>query len=113
MSLRITDDQMQILRADRRTRFEDRVAEHVKNAYPDVTFELDDQEIRSRVHAAVERAAAYGLRSEVDVVTYVDLSFDLGDGFESHVAWAAEIFDEPGVAPSERVRRLRRVAFGI
>ena len=111
--MKLSSDLIDGLRDAKQSEFEQRVVEHLKDAYIEVTFELEDDEILRRVQAAIDRAVAHGLRSERDVVTYVDLSFDQGDGFEEREPWARRVFDDPGLTPQERIHRLRQHVFGI
>lgn len=111
--MRIGAQTMESLKGAKRAEFESRVVDHLQRVYPYITFELSDEQVKSRVHAAVDRGKAHGLRSERDLVTYVDLSFELGDGFEQSLDWARAIFDDPSLDPAARMHRVRSLVYGI
>lgn len=88
--------------------FTARVAVHVKAVWPAECGELGDAGVMETIRAAVKRAAALGLTSELDVVRYVDLGFILVKDFETNplALWTRSILADRVLAPAAKLERL-------
>ncbi|MCP3135804.1 hypothetical protein [Pyxidicoccus xibeiensis] len=108
VGLTIRTAQMEVLAADLRQRFEDRLREDLVRYWPDACRELGDAGLRGRVREGVERAQAHGVSAQRDVLRFLNVVFALGPGFESDVRypWAADILGAPGVPAAVRMDQL-------
>ena len=88
--------------------FTARVVAHVKAVWPAECGELGDPGVTETVRAAIKRAAALGLTSELDVVRYVDLGFILVKDFETNplALWTRSILADRVLAPTAKLDRL-------
>ena len=88
--------------------FTTRVVAHVKAVWPAECAELGDPGVMGMVQAAIKRAAALGLTSELDVVRYVDLGFILVKDFETNplALWTRSILADRVLAPTAKLDRL-------
>ena len=82
--------------------FTTRVAAHVKAVWPAECAELGEPGLPEMIQAAIKRAAALGLTSELDVVRYVDLAFILVKDFETNplALWTRSILADRVLAPT-------------
>lgn len=104
--LSIRDAQIVMLASGAPGSFLARATEHVRRHVPALGT-TTDAELLALVRAGWLRArSAHGLRSERDVIAFVRMYVELGDGFDDQ-DWARSILRDPDVpSSSERVRRL-------
>jgi hypothetical protein len=95
----VTPQQMQALSRDM---FNSWMVEHLAEFFGEETAALDEDEIRERISAAVERARQHGFQNEVEWCRYVDLSFVLGPAFDQDpdLPWVSEILSDGRVTSS-------------
>jgi hypothetical protein len=88
--------------------FAARVVAHLKAVWPAECEDLDPLALTEIVHGAVQRAAAIGLTSELDIVRFVDLSFILAVDFDTNPlgAWTRPILADRSLAPGAKLDRL-------
>jgi hypothetical protein len=88
--------------------FASRVVSHVKAVWPAECGELGDATVAEIVRAAIQRGAALGLSTELDIVRFVDLAFILAKDFDTNplAAWARPILADKTAAPGARVDKL-------
>jgi hypothetical protein len=88
--------------------FTTRVIAHVKAVWPAECGELGDAAVAATVRSAIQRAAAIGLLSELDLVRFVDLAFILAPDFDTKplCAWTRPIFSDRKLAPDAKINRL-------
>ena len=88
--------------------FATRVIAHVKVVWPAECGELGDATVASLVQSAIQRAAAIGLSTELDIVRFVDLQFILVKDFDTNPlsGWTRPILADRKLAPAEKLQRL-------
>jgi hypothetical protein len=88
--------------------FVSRVAAHVKAVWPGECEELGEATVTELVRTGIQRAAALGLSTEVDLVRYVDLTFILAKDFETNplAAWTRPILADRMAPPRLKLDRL-------
>lgn len=107
-------EQMDVFSRCVRVGFEDRLMDHLAEAYPEKTYGLDPVEFRQRVSQSLDRALAYGLASETDAAAYVGWNVELGQNFErqAEYAWVAAILNDPELEPQAKVKRIEAIRRG-
>jgi hypothetical protein len=90
------------------TLFAARVMAHVKAVWPAECGELGDPAIAEIVRSAIQRGAALGLSTELDIVRFVDLAFILAKDFETNplAAWTRPIFADKAAPPTARLDKI-------
>ena len=88
--------------------FTARVVAHVKAVWPAECAELGDPAIAETVGGLIQRAAALGLSSELEVVRFVDLAFILAGNFDTNplATWTRPILTDRKLIPSAKLDRL-------
>lgn len=88
--------------------FATRVVAHVKAVWPAECGELGDAAVSDIVRAAIQRGAALGLSTELDIVRFVDLAFILAKDFDSNplAAWTRPILADKTAPPSARLDKV-------
>lgn len=81
--LKVRDEQYAALQDQAKLRFEDRVVRHLRTHLAEPTHEYSDDALRERIRVCQPRAAAYGLTSERQIVSFVDATFLIGEQFDS------------------------------
>ena len=99
---------MRAFSASMREGFEERLVEHVERAWPEEIWNVPEPVVRQRLHRTVDRALAYNVKRERDVVIFVDLTYEHGESFElvPGFAWARRILEDPGLAGAEKIARI-------
>lgn len=92
--------------------FFDRGAIHLRKTFPDTTAGMSDEELRERVRNGRNRAAPYGLRSEKQVMWFVDSAMILGETFDTGEVhpWARAILIDPARSADDRGRTVLETA---
>ena len=90
------------------TLFAARVIAHVKAVWPAECGELGDPAVAEIVRGAIQRGAALGLSTELDIVRFVDLAFILAKDFDTNplASWTRPILAEKSAAPTARLDKL-------
>ncbi len=106
--LSIRREQLEALGLGRREAFIDRLVEKLRQHWTTECAALDDAALRQRVGDVMDRAARYGLRAEVDVARYVNITMALGPTFDEdpRYPWARAILEEEAFTPGKKVERL-------
>ena len=107
--MEIRREQMQALADERRALFEERLIAHLENAYPEKLWTSTPEAVRERVRRAVDKALSYSVRTERDVTSFVDLTFELGEGFDidPRFDWAGEILRDDSLDGRDKVARIK------
>ena len=96
--------------------FEARALAHLRGPLAEVTAALGDAELLARVRAVIPRAAQYGLKSEQEVIVFLDTSFLLGDeAFDRNPAyqWSDTLLNSTEYSPREKAALLIDRAFEV
>jgi hypothetical protein len=94
---RIRQPVFDALTAALRDEFARRVERHLAEHHPEAVAGLSEAERLERIHAAIRRAAGYGLRSEPVVAWFVVLDFVVSPGFDRHPT-VHRLLTHPGIA---------------
>jgi hypothetical protein len=88
--------------------FETRVLAHLRQIWAEDCQKLGERTVRESIQKSLERCAGYGLRTEIDVVRFVDLTFVLCQDFDTNprIAWAARILNDKELASGAKMDRL-------
>jgi hypothetical protein len=91
--LKIRPEQVEVFEAAALKRFEDRMVEHLREFSPKHAQVLDEEQLRSVVRYAIERAESHGLTSERSIRIYTETMLMLGGNFDvdPQYPWAGEI----------------------
>ena len=90
------------------TLFTARVIAHVKAVWPAECGELGDPAVAEIVRGAIQRGAAFGLTTELDIARFVDLAFILAKDFDTNplASWTRPILADKSAQPSARLDKL-------
>ena len=78
----ISTEQMAVFGRQQRERFEDRVFLILAECWKEKVASRGTASVRDLIRTGIERASSYGLRSEREAFTYVNLMLLLGDDFD-------------------------------
>lgn len=77
-------EQMKSLSKAAYKEFENRMATHLREFFPDESEALGEDEVREEIKYGVRRSKVYGFESEQDVCRYIDLMFAFGSDFDAN-----------------------------
>ena len=106
----IRKGQMEALSIYMMKSFVDRMVKHVKQTYR-VKFEKQGEEaIRERIRSGIERADYYGIIVEREVAKFIDLTFMIHPGFDTHpeAPWIGEILDDDSLYGGEKIAKIHK-----
>jgi len=103
-------DQVEAFQADGVKRFVERMAAHVRRAFPQEIKTSSDADLREHLLHSIAEAGRYGIELERDVADFVDLTFLLGRDFHVQVPWVGPILESPEFSADDRLRRIRYFA---
>jgi hypothetical protein len=108
--LRIREEQLAALSLAAAGTFVDSVVEHVADCFPLHFQTLGRERTRRVIERVLTRGAELELIAEYDLCELVNLTFVLGDQFESdpRFAWATAVLHDTTIAAEARMRELRR-----
>lgn len=88
--------------------FEDRMLPHLQEFFPRHHAVLGEDPLRQVIRLGVPKAQSYGLDSESNIRTYIDLMCLLGSGFDCdpQVPWAARILNDRTETETGRTKQL-------
>lgn len=96
----IRDEQMEALGLYMRRVFEERMVQHVKDAYPGryqtlTEGGLGDKNVRALIRKGIDKAAGYGVEKEGNVTTFIEWMLEYGPDFEvqEERAWMKDILE--------------------
>ena len=103
----IKPDQLRVFEAALSENFVRRAHAHVQQFFPGVTERVGAANMPKIIQATIARAAEYGISSEQDICTFLDLAIAFGWNFDRERAWAVKCLSEPGYGePATRVNLL-------
>lgn len=96
------------------TEFEERMAVHLPEVFPEETAAHGAAGMRALIHLGIERAARHRLRQEYDVCLYLHVMLALGERFDDDpaISWARAALEEADVSASIRIEKLHDRVFG-
>jgi hypothetical protein len=92
--------------------FEDRAIAHARKTLPRETEGRDDNQLRSLFQREIVKSQSYGLKSERQILCFLDAGLMLGEGFDRapNRGWVRELLLDSRRHPEERARTLARRA---
>ena len=89
-------------------RYESTLLAHLRTVFAEQTQKATDSELLDFVRPSINRARAYGIVLEYDVTRFVDLTFYLGNGFDTStdVHWANPIVTDESLQGWQKADRL-------
>lgn len=112
MVLLIRTEQQAVLSSAAVQQFKQRAIQHVASCWPREYHDRGPQEIARAVDKAVEHGPRMGLSTERDIIRYLDVFLLLKTDNQQAASqtWIQEIWEEPGLTPSEKVGLMWRKA---
>ncbi|MEK7406564.1 MAG: hypothetical protein AAB225_15790 [Acidobacteriota bacterium] len=100
--------QMEALERTELRKFEERVYQSLQRHWPAGVAARGEASVRASIRHGIERARTYGLTSEREIFTYINLMYCHADDFDRspEYPWAAEILADPKLEPGAKVERL-------
>lgn len=95
----IRKEQMKIFELDARSKFENKMVQHVKNFTPKHSEILGEDSVREVIRLGMQRAKKYDLTNQGPVSFYIELMLMLGSDFDTDIQypWAGNILGDPSV----------------
>jgi hypothetical protein len=95
--------------------FEMRGGAYLRKTLPRQTAPYTDEQLRRRVGSGADRARAYGLYSEQQIMRFVETGFRLGEWFDSDPQhrWSQQVLRDSTVSADHRAALLVGIAFGL
>jgi hypothetical protein len=106
--LEIRSEQMEVFGAYKRSKFEQRLADQLRDDYPEDTADTSDEELLSFVSAQIDRARNYSIVRTEDVAIFVDRSAWYGAGWDLRLDWARKILTDHDLDGPARIEDIRR-----
>jgi hypothetical protein len=105
----IRKDQADAFRQPLAKGFEDRMVQHLRDAFPARVEGLGDDALRAEIRHGVTRAAQYNITAERDVARFIDLMFLVRRDFDTsqETPWARPILTDKASSAENRLRRLQ------
>ncbi len=88
--------------------FEDRAVVHIRKNLPRQAAGLTEEDLRSRIRRESERSRTFGLKSEQQIMRFVDANFVLGEKYldDPGNQWAHQILQEKTGADERAIKLL-------
>jgi len=89
----IRTEQVDVLSASMRIKFEQRVIEHLRAVFPDKTKHLPDEKIHSVVRDSIRKAESYGVEYEDDIRRFIEYMVIYGTQLDvrEQTQWVGDI----------------------
>ncbi len=102
--LMIRREQMQGLAGKASPEFVEFMTAHLRKSFPAPASLWSPEDIHELVQQGATTARTYGFETGRQLCLYIDLSVELGIGFDTDVQlpWAAEILSDPGISTADR-----------
>lgn len=102
--MRIRDQQIDEFSRSRQEAYEDSLASHIREFFPEQFRAAGEADIRETIRYGIGRAAAHGIVTERDVCKYIDLMIVFGRDFDQEHSWAQEtLSDQEMPDPADRI----------
>ncbi len=116
--------QMEVFAENARQNFEDRLTARLCKKSERKLQETDNEAVRQLMRTAMAdgvrelvrsgmvRAPDYGLTTEYEVASFVELTYDVAPDFDTSpkTPWAAQILNDDGIAGPEKIKQLQAAA---
>jgi hypothetical protein len=97
--MKLRKEQMEAFSAAAMAEFEDRLFKRETKLFAEDCKKLGDERVRLEIRGGIERAATYGLTTELAICRFVDVMFAFGRDFDTNkkLPWAREILTDPAI----------------
>lgn len=91
--LTIRAEQMDAFRGHMRTQYEQRMAKHLREKFPDRTEKVDDKKMHTIVKQGIDKAEGYGIEYEDDIRQFLEYLVIYGPHMDSRkrTKWIGDI----------------------
>jgi len=112
---KIQKEQVAVLKGQALEGFLKQAVLHLRRDLTDLTATYSDNELRQRIKTRMERARAYGLSNKREIMCFVDVSFLLGERFDSDPAhaWVPLLLHSPKLSSGDRANLLLATACSV
>jgi len=95
--------------------FQEHAIAHLEKVLPERCAQAGPQSVRESVETAFQKARGYGLKTELDILRYLNLMYVLGFGFDtdSRYPWAHEILTDSTLASGSKASKLMAQAHRV
>jgi len=107
--LTIRKEQIRVFDEMAMKQFIERMAIHIRKHFPEESKSMDDEQMKNLISNLIPAAKKYGLVSERDICTYINLSMFYGTDFDKKPdnKWMADmLIDRSEPNPSIRIKKL-------
>lgn len=104
--LTIRDLQMKIFGEEMRRRFELRMAQDLRVAFPERTERFNEDDLRSVIHRAIDHCISHGINLEGDVARYLEYVIRYGADFGSASPRVSRILEMKGINGTQKMDRI-------
>src|SRR5712691_6941904 len=103
--------QMDTLDAYSRAAFRRRMFQHVAADFPKRAAELNPEGVQRLIEASIAKGVDYGITSEEDLQSYIDLTVELGMDFEEQpdLEWARQILEKDSVSGHGKIELIQKL----
>jgi hypothetical protein len=110
----LSESHMKGFAADNVRDFENRAIRHLRTELPEESKPYSDEELRARVQRAMARCRQYDLRTEYQIVCFVDAGMLLGEeDFDTNRGWARFALAACNMSADRRAHATLEVALRI
>jgi hypothetical protein len=108
----LRDEHLQAMGQVAEDNFVQRAVAHLRTEFPETTKPKSDRALAARVRRGRDRAAGYGLRSQKQVMWFLDAGMILGEKFDTGKdhPWARRILLDPRKSADYRARTVLETA---
>lgn len=103
--LTIRQEQMDSLIMGSDEEFVEFLVAHVKEEYPGIETENDDETLREMVRGGIERAGDHELTTAEDITAFISIMFEIAPNFDEQPEIKA-VLDDEKTPPEERLEKL-------
>ena len=113
--MRIRPEQIETMKSLAIANFEQRTIKHLRTYLAEQTCEQTDEQLRLRIRSCVPRAGEYGLKSQKEIISFVDCTYLVGERFDTDPRYPEfnEILNQQDSQPVERAGTALGMAWGI
>ena len=85
------------------------VQRRIRRRHPEECDLMGGDAVRDATFLAIRKGREYGLKTKGEFFFFLDLMYRLGFDFDTgaRFPWIRSILDEPGVAPHEKLKKIR------